>query len=106
MRMRLRWLAVRCLLLPVMPCFMWGPVTHPYIAYQAFRKAKDERGGSANPEIMEAIEHHTDTYIYAANSPDAISTNNVLFNIIIYDYAHNNMPDRPDGTPLFSTGWW
>ncbi|NLM64344.1 MAG: hypothetical protein GX183_03695 [Firmicutes bacterium] len=80
---------------------MWGPVTHPYIAYQAFRKAKDERGGSANPEIMEAIEHHTDTYIYAANSPDAISTNNVLFNIIIYDYAHNNMPDRPDGTPLF-----
>ncbi|MGB4337737.1 MAG: hypothetical protein WBK10_04105, partial [Bacillota bacterium] len=50
---------------------------------------------------MEAIEHHTDTYIYAANSPDAISTNNVLFNIIIYDYAHNNMPDRPDGTPLF-----
>ena len=24
--------------------------------------------------------------------------------IIIYDYAHNNMPDRPDGTPLFGYG--
>lgn len=101
MRGRLRSLLIRCLLLPVMPCFMWGPVTHPYIAYQAYRKAKEERGGSVNSEIMEAIDRNKDTYIYAANSPDAISTNHVLFNIIIYDYAHNNIPDKPDGTPAF-----
>lgn len=105
MRLRLRSLLIRCLLLPIMPCFMWGPVTHPYIAYQAYQKAiaraKEDPSRSANPQIMEAIDRHKDTYIYAANSPDAISTNHVLFNIIIYDYAHNNMPDEPDGTPIF-----
>lgn len=79
---------------------MWGPVTHPYIAYQAYQKAK-ENCSATNPEFMEAINKHKETYIYAANSPDAISTNHVLFNIIIYDYAHNNMPDEPDGTPVF-----
>lgn len=100
-RRRLRSFLIRCLLLPVMPSFMWGPVTHPYIAYQAYRKAREDRSGSVNPVIMEAIDRHKDTYIYAANSPDAISTNHVLFNIIIYDYAHNNMPDEPDGTPAF-----
>jgi len=78
-----------------------GKVTHPYIAYQAHRKAKENRGQSTNQSIMQAIDRHLDTYIYAANSPDAISTNHVLFNIIIYDYAHNNMPDKPTGAPLF-----
>jgi len=98
---KLRLLLVRSLLLPIMPCFMWGPVTHPYIALKAFEKAKKNTSIPVNQTIIDAIEHHEDAYIYAANSPDAISTNHVLFNIISYDYAHNNIPNKPDGTPIF-----
>ncbi|MGI6102294.1 MAG: zinc dependent phospholipase C family protein [Bacillota bacterium] len=101
MRSKLLSILTRILLLPIMPCFMWGPVTHPYIAYEAYRKVKENPRLASNPEIMTAIDHHKETYIYAANSPDAIATNHVLFNIIIYDYAHNNMPNEPKGNPMF-----
>lgn len=101
MRLRLRSLLTRILLLPVMPCFMWGPVTHPYIAYQAYRRVKENPDLVRCPEILTAIDRNKDTYIYAANSPDAISTNHVLYNVIIYDYAHNNIPDMPEGIPVF-----
>jgi hypothetical protein len=98
---KLRSLVTFVLMLPIMPCFMWGPVTHPFIAYQAYEKAKKDLGKTANPDIMDAIEGHKETYVYASNSPDAISTNHILFNIVTYDYAHNNIPDHADGSPVF-----
>jgi len=98
---RLRSIVTFMLMLPIMPCFMWGPVTHPFIAFQAYEKAKKSRGNAANQDIMDAIGRNKDVYIYASNSPDAISTNHVLFNIVTYDYAHNNIPDATDGSPLF-----
>lgn len=101
MRRKVRSIVTFVLMLPIMPCFMWGPVTHPFIAFQAYEKAKKNRGKTVNQDIMDAIERNKDVYIYASNSPDAISTNHVLFNIVTYDYAHNNIPDAADGLPLF-----
>lgn len=98
---RLYRILIRLLLLPVMPCFMWGPATHSYIAHRAFRKAQSDPGLARCPEIVDAIDHNPEVYLYSANSPDAIAANHVLYNIIVYDYAHNNIPNRPDGTPIF-----
>jgi hypothetical protein len=98
---RLYRILVRLLLLPVMPCFMWGPVTHSYIAHRAFRKAKSSPSLARCREILDAIDRNPETYLHSANGPDAIAANHVLYNIIVYDYAHNNIPNRPDGTPIF-----
>ena len=53
---RLYRILIRLLLLPVMPCFMWGPATHSYIAHRAFRKAQSDPGLARCPEIVDAIE--------------------------------------------------
>ena len=65
---RLRSIVTFMLMLPIMPCFMWGPVTHPFIAFQAYEKAKKSRGNAANQDIMDAIGRNKDVYIYASNS--------------------------------------
>lgn len=98
---RWRTLLIRLLLMPVMPCFMWGPFAHSDTARRAFEKAQDTEDPAGCPEIMECISKNKEAYIYAANSPDAISTNHVLRNVITYDYAHNNIPDGLGGHPAF-----
>lgn len=98
---RLRALLIQVLMMPLMPCFMWGPFVHPDIARRAFEKAQSSKDSVGCAEILNCISRNKETYIYAANSPDAISTNHVLRNVITYDYAHNSIPDTPDGNPVF-----
>ena len=78
-----------------------GSVTHSYIAHRAFRKAKSSPSLARCREILDTIDRNPETYLHSANGPDAIAANHVLYNIIAYDYAHNNIPNRPDGTPIF-----
>lgn len=105
MKEKLRRLLVRVLLLPIMPCFMWGPVVHPYINKRALETAKErvKRGSNkpANQLLVETLARHRDVYIYAGNSADAISSNHVLNGVYIYDYSHNNIPDCANGSPVF-----
>ena len=75
--------------------------TGTLIHRRAFRKTQSDLGRAGCPEIVDAIAHNLEIYLYSANSPDAIAANHVLYNIIVYDYAHNNIPNRPDGTPVF-----
>lgn len=96
-----RVLLIQVLMAPLLPCFMWGPFTHPDIARRAFEKAKEGEKPVGCQEVVQCISRNKETYIYAANSPDAISTNHILRNVITYDYAHNNIPDEPDGHPAF-----
>ncbi len=98
---RWRTVIVQALLLPVLPSLQWGPFTHPDIARRAFRKCTGAPADAPIPEIREAVEANLSVFMFAANSPDAISTNHFLRNRISYDYAHNYMPDSPDGLPLF-----
>lgn len=100
---RVRWRAVitRALLMPMLPCIQWGPFTHPDIARRAFLKCSGAAADAPIPEIREAVDANLRVFMFAANSPDAISTNHFLRNRISYDYAHNYMPDSPEGLPLF-----
>jgi len=98
---RLKRILVRILLFPVMPAIMWGPFTHPYIARKVYEKSEQNSGNTKIKEIDQAISKNKEDYIYAANSPDCIATNHLLYNKIIYDYAHNYIPNKPEGSPLF-----
>jgi hypothetical protein len=98
---RWRTVLVRALLMPVLPCIQWGPFTHPDIARRAYQKCSGAAADAPIPEIREAIDANLRVFMFAANSPDAISTNHFLRNRISYDYAHNYMPDSPEGLPLF-----
>lgn len=98
---RIRNLLVRILLLPIMPCFMWGPFTHPYISIKALEKAKRDPNSVGCKDVLESIESNKDIFVYASNAPDAISTFHVLKNMMVYDYAHTYIPDCPEGRPTF-----
>lgn len=98
---RARRVIVQALLLPAMPCFMWGPFTHPYIGRRALKKAEQDPDSVGCKALIDAIKRNEYTYTFATNSPDAIATNHVLRNVVMYDYAHNNIPDAPDGNPAF-----
>ncbi|NLM38832.1 MAG: hypothetical protein GX205_02165 [Firmicutes bacterium] len=103
-RIKLRRLLTLTLMLPVLPCFMWGPFMHPYINLRALRKARDradEGDASINMELVEACEGNLDHFVYGANSADTISTNHVTTGLTIYDYAHNAVPDNAQGLPFF-----
>ena len=103
-RIKLRRLLTLTLMLPVLPCFMWGPFMHPYINLRALRKARDradEGDASINMELVEACEDNLDHFVYGANSADTISTNHVTTGLTIYDYAHNAVPDNAQGLPFF-----
>lgn len=101
LKKRVKKILVKALLLPIMPCLMWGPFTHPYIAKKVLEKAEKNQQGAKIKEITETIQKNNKFYIYAANSPDCIATNHILYNKIIYDYAHNYIPDRYDGSLVF-----
>lgn len=97
----LRRMVVRILLFPIIPCLQWGPFTHPHVNRLVLEKCDKTKSELGCPEVFDAVFAHKETYIYGGNSPDAISTNHVLRNRITYDYAHNNIPDKPDGAPIF-----
>ena len=88
------------IILPILPFIMWGPFTHPYIARKTLEKAEENRDKVRVKEFLESLKKNKEYYFYAANAPDCISANNFLYNRIIYDYAHNYLPDR-NGLPVF-----
>lgn len=96
---------VRLLLLPIMPVLAWGPATHPYINKRALELAESEvrRGNRrVNRAIVEELARNRETYIFAGNSADVISSYNVLSGgVAIYDYMHNYYPDTAAGVPFF-----
>lgn len=105
MSRRFRRVILTTLLLPIAPCFMWGPVVHPYINKRALQTAKDRLGRDSdkptNRLLVETLLKHRDLYIYAGNSADGISSNHVLNGVYIYDYSHNSIPDSATGSPMF-----
>ncbi len=98
---RLKRILIRILLFPIMPAIMWGPFTHPYIARKVYEKAEQKPEDIEIKEIDQAISKNREYFIFAANSPDCIATNHLLYNRIIYDYAHNCIPNKSDGSPVF-----
>lgn len=91
------------LLLPVLPVIWFGPITHPEINRRALRKAKELKaaGGAVNTKLLRAVSQNEEAFVFGGNSADAISTQHVLNGIAIYDYAHNQIPNLADGSPLF-----
>ncbi len=97
------WLAM-LFLLPVLPCFLWGPFMHPTINFRALKKARrraDEGDNRVNRELVEACEENLDAFVFGANSADTVSANHVVTGLTIYDYAHNSVPDHAKGVPFF-----
>ena len=90
----------KVILFPILPFIMWGPFTHPYIARKTLEKAEENRDKARVKEFLEALIKNKEYYISAANAPDCISADNILYKRIIYDYAHNYLPDRT-GYPVF-----
>lgn len=102
----LQWrrLLRNALLMPALPCFMWGPFAHPYINIKALARAKkqvEEGDSSINTELVEACSSNEDAFVFGGNSADAISMHHVINGISIYDYAHNAIPDVVNGIPVF-----
>ena len=97
------WLKL-LLMVPVLPCFLWGPFMHPYVNFRALKKARkeaEEGDSSVNMELVEACEENLDDYVFGGNSADTVSTNHVTTGLTIYDYAHNAVPDHAKGVPFF-----
>jgi hypothetical protein len=92
------------LLLIILPVLWWGPMVHPHINRLALRKAKKElANGSAglNEDLIRRLEADEEVFIFAGNSADAISMNHILNHVLVYDYAHNAIPDTFEGSPQF-----
>lgn len=91
------------LLLPVLPVIWFGPITHPEINRRALRRAKELKaaGGAVNTKLLRVVSQNEEAFVFGGNSADAISTQHVLNGIAIYDYAHNQIPNLGDGSPLF-----
>ncbi len=102
---RARLLLKTTMMAAVMPALGWGPFVHPHINRRALEEAQ-ERANQGDIKInratLELLSAHQDTFIFAANSADAISNHNVIHGLPIYDYAHNYLPDsNTNGEPLF-----
>jgi hypothetical protein len=92
------------LLLVVFPVLWWGPVVHPHINGLALKKAKkmlEEGDDTINENMVRRLDCNKDTFLFAGNSADAISTYHILNKISIYDYAHNSIPNDHTGIPHF-----
>ncbi|MHB8927851.1 MAG: hypothetical protein ACYC9Q_09390, partial [Bacillota bacterium] len=91
------------LLMPVLPVIWFGPITHPEINRRALQKAKELKaaGGAVNTKLLRVVSQNEEAFVFGGNSADAISTQHVLNGIAIYDYAHNQIPNSADGSPLF-----
>lgn len=101
---RLKRLFVRGLLLPLLPLFWWGPVTHPYINYRALKRAEKEAAGNnprVNRDLLARVAHHRDSFVFGGNSADAIAVRHILTRSAAYDYTHNFIPDSASGRPVF-----
>lgn len=102
---RIKRFLVRLLMLPILPVLAWGPATHSYINKRALELAEEEvekANQRVNPDIVSRLVQNRETYIFAGNSADVISSYNVLSGgVAIYDYMHNYYPDSAAGVPFF-----
>ncbi|MEW6447506.1 MAG: hypothetical protein AB1426_05390 [Bacillota bacterium] len=100
----LRRLFLKVLLVPLIPVFWWGPVTHPYINYKALKRAEEEAASGdpkINRDLLSRLQRNRDIFIFSGNSADCIATQHILTRSPVYDYSHNSIPDCPSGLPLF-----
>ena len=75
-----RVLLIQVLMAPLLPCFMWA-----HLRTQTLREERLRKQGGRKPvgcqEVVQCLEKQGN-HTYAANSPDAISTNHILRNVI------------------------
>ncbi|RJX18549.1 MAG: hypothetical protein C4570_06635 [Ammonifex sp.] len=101
---KLKMLLVKLLMLPLLPLFGWGPVTHPYINFMALKRAEQEAAlgnSKINRGLLARIKRQRPRFIFGANSADTIATLHVFTGTPVYDHTHNYVPDCATGRPVF-----
>ena len=89
------------LLLPLAPFLGWGPITHVYL----HKKAMDDLKGNG-PEGILKSEQDKEYFTNAGNITDLIKANQLRYKERYYEYAHNTIPTKFEGRPIFGERLW
>ena len=88
-------------LLPITPFLGWGPITHIYL----HKKAVDNLNGKG-PEGILGSDEDKESFINAGNVADLIKANQLRYKERYYEYAHNTIPTKFEGRPVFGERIW
>jgi hypothetical protein len=89
------------LLAPLTPFLGWGPVTHIYL----HKKAMDELKGPGPAGAIQT-DRDRELFISSGNATDLIKANQLRYKERYYEYAHNTIPTKFEGAPVFGEHLW